>query len=75
MNNKNVKQSKTFTIWIELDGSYVYFEHNEVGDDYAGGMWFKNKELIDYDGVFELHSELIELMEKEGFNMEYAKDE
>jgi len=74
MQNKPFKQSKNFTVWPEPDGSYAYFEHNTVGDDCAGGMWFKNKELFDYDGVFELAPEVIELMEKEGYNMSYAKD-
>ena len=38
-------------------------------------MWFdESKELIDYDGVFELPNEIIEAMEKLGYNMNYAKD-
>jgi len=66
-------KSKHFNIWMEPTNEYAYFEHDEVGDDIAGGMWFNNKELVDYDGVFELPSEIIVLMESQGYNMDYAK--
>jgi hypothetical protein len=32
---------------------YAYFEHNKYGDENAGGLWFKDKILFDYDGVFD----------------------
>jgi len=56
-----------------MEPGYAYFEHDEEGDNYAGGMWFKNKELIDYDGVYDLPKELIIYLEQEGYNMDYAK--
>ena len=31
-----------------------YFEHNELFDLCAGELLFEGKDLIDYDGVFEL---------------------
>ena len=34
------------------------FEHNELGDEYAGGLWFKGKNLVDYDGVYALPKEI-----------------
>jgi hypothetical protein len=36
-----------------------YFEHNEKGDNCAGELLFEGKDLIDYDGVFELPMEVI----------------
>lgn len=53
---------------------YAYFEHNKYGDENAGGLWFKNKVLFDYDGVFELDTEVIQALENKGYNMDYAKD-
>ena len=39
-----------------------YFEHNELGDNCAGGLLFEGKGLIDYDGVFELPKEVIQML-------------
>lgn len=46
--------TKDYTININVDGDYGYFEHNELGEDSAGGLWFNNDELVDYDGVYAL---------------------
>ena len=51
---------------------YAYFEHNKMGDDYAGGLWFENKSLIDYDGVYELPNEIIKALIENGYNMDEA---
>ena len=39
-----------------------YFEHNELGDNYAGELLFEGNDLIDYDGVFELPKEAIQML-------------
>jgi len=46
-------------------------EQDEVGI----GLWFEEgtKILRDYDGVFELPKQAIELLEENGFDCEYAK--
>ena len=44
-----------------------YFEHEEYGDEYGGGLWFKGKNLVDYDGVFELPKEVIQALRDTGF--------
>lgn len=49
-----------------------YVEHETKGE-YAG-LWFDGKELIDYDGCFELPKSVIEAIEQLGFNADYAKD-
>jgi hypothetical protein len=46
------------TIGIK-DEEYGYFEFYDIktgGDSWyaEGGLWFKGKELVDYDGVFDL---------------------
>lgn len=65
-------QTKRFEIMFK-NAEYAYFEHNKMGDDYAGGLWFNLKgELIDYDGVYELPNEIIEALQNKGYNMDYA---
>ena len=46
-----------------------YFEHNLLGDECGGGLWFEGKNLIDYDGVFELPKEVIWAVRKLGFHV------
>ena len=36
----------------------LYFEHNGLGEDRAGGLWFDGATLDDYDGVFALPREV-----------------
>lgn len=51
--------TQNYTIEIDPKALYGYFEHDELGDESAGGLWFdKNFNLIDYDGVFYLPSEI-----------------
>jgi len=48
----------------------------ELPDDFGQeviGLWFEGKELTDYDGVFELPKEAIELLEENGYDADYAK--
>lgn len=49
-----------------------YFEHNELGDNCAGGLLFDGLRLIDYDGVFELPKEVIQALRGMSF---YVGDE
>lgn len=56
-----------------------WFEHNEYGDEYGGGLWFKwvgnVAVLVDYDGISGyLPKEIIDELTKEGFNMSYGVD-
>lgn len=46
----------------------------ELGEYEVGGLIFEENVLTDYDGVFELPKELIEYLEKEGYDMSYAKN-
>jgi hypothetical protein len=45
--------------WIISDGEFV----EQIG------LWFEDKDLIDYDGIFELPSQAIKLIEQAGFNV------
>ena len=50
-----------------------YFEHDVYGDELGGGLWFEGKKLVDYDGVYSLPDEVIEGLEKLGYDASYAK--
>ena len=63
----------TFTLYPTDNSDVLYFEHDRAGDECAGKLWFQYKSLVDYDGVFELPKEVIEMCEALGCNMEYAK--
>jgi len=60
--------SQNFTIDIAPDDKYGYFEHNELGDECGGGLWFDDElKLTDYDGVFELPNEVKVTLYKFGY--------
>ncbi len=51
--------TQNYTIGIDVKAKYGYFEHDRLGDQSGGGLWFdKDLVLQDYDGVFELPSEV-----------------
>ena len=56
----------------EQDGrQYGWFEHHEYGDGYGGGLWFKDAELIDYDGIADyLPNEILDALEAIGFDVD-----
>jgi len=64
-----------FTIYDTPYPNVKYFEHNTVGEDFAGHMWFEDGVLIDYDGVFSLPNDVMQQMTAKGYDMTYATDE
>ena len=59
----------------EQDGTQRgWFEHNEHGDEYGGGLWFKGAELVDYDGIGGyLPKEILDALEAIGFDISEMK--
>lgn len=56
-----------YEIMVDTAACYGYFEHERLGDQRAGGLWFEKLEggvlaLFDYDGVFELPAEVKEAL-------------
>ena len=48
-----------------------WFEHNEYGDEYGGGLWFDDGVVVDYDGIGDyLPKEILDALEAEGFNVD-----
>ena len=62
-----------YEICVDTSAKYGYFEHNTLGDNRAGGLWFADRlgeeklVLVDYDGVFALPIEVGEALRVMGF--------
>lgn len=71
----NVELSITVGINSEDYGWFELYDTKTGGDRWyaEGGLWFENKTLTDYDGVFSLPIEIIEKLEQMGYNADYAK--
>lgn len=70
-----VLYTKRFEVGIHdyTDGMlyrHGWFEHNDYGDEYGGGLWFQDDELVDYDGIAGyLPEEILDALEAEGFDV------
>ena len=51
---------------------YGYFENVKTGS--GGGLWFEGRELIDYDGVFELPKDVIDILGGAGYDLSVTID-
>ncbi len=59
---------QNYEIQISPSTNYGWFEHKELGDESGGGLWFdRGMFLIDYDGVYELPSEVKNSLIKFGY--------
>lgn len=56
-------------------GSFEIYDNETGGENWyaEGGLWFKDKTLTDYDGVFALLPTVIEILEENGFDLEDMK--
>lgn len=68
----------SFEMFKEEPNHYTVEWNHFIGTDREDtthiGLWFDEKDLYDYDGVFSLCSELIEWLEELGYNCDYAKE-
>lgn len=64
-----------WSVFVNESGVPTMFEHHQLGDEAGGGLWFEEKVLTDYDGVYSLDPGVISICEQLGYNMDYAKDE
>lgn len=63
------------TIGINSD-NYGWFEIYDIrtaGDEWyaEGGLWFEDKEVVDFDGVFDLPVCIKEKLKELGYSLEY----
>jgi len=70
--NAEVKLNCTVGIKDSTYGWFEIFDEETGGHDWhsEGGLWFDNKEVTDYDGVFSLPSGVLELLKENGYNTE-----
>ena len=65
-------KTKNFEIGIHADGFQGWFEHEDLGDELGGGLWFQRNdegktELIDYDGVTALPKQVAMELRARGY--------
>lgn len=59
--NVKTNDHKGYDIRVDTKAKYGCFEHNELGDEDGGGLWFDDQgELEDFDGAFVLPKEVAE---------------
>lgn len=68
----------SFELQFDPSEEYGWFEIYDTpsgGTDFygSGGLWFNGNELVDYDGVFSLPTQIITKLEGWGVNADYAK--
>jgi hypothetical protein len=66
------------TVGVSTEDEYGFFEIYDVesgGERFygEGGLWFNGKELVDYDGVFELSQHVVAKLTEWGFDASYAE--
>ena len=62
-----------FAVMIDDVEGYGYFEHDRLGEEGgAGGLWFKGKELVDYDGVWALNKEIATALRERGYEVSWT---
>lgn len=68
-----LRQGK-FDIQVDTAANYGYFEHDELGDECGGGLWFAPSaafadrlELIDCDGTAVLPKSVAKALREAGF--------
>lgn len=62
--------TENYEVEINSDTNHGWFEHNTLGEERGGALWFQNGHLIDYDGVMVLPSEVIKSIRKMGYTVE-----
>ena len=67
------KETLEITVGADTNDEYGFFEIYDIKSGgerfYAeGGLWFTGKELVDYDGVFELSQHVTKKLKEWGFD-------
>jgi hypothetical protein len=70
-----VTNTGKYTVALAIDGKYGYFEHNELGENLGGGLWFRDGAIYDYDGVYSLPKEVELELKERGVDISYLKED
>tara|TARA_R100001443_G_scaffold113434_2_gene128064 strand:- start:515 stop:994 length:480 start_codon:yes stop_codon:yes gene_type:complete len=61
----------TYNVWADKIKQRGGFEMYDNSNHHAeGGLWFRENELVDYDGTFSLDLNIIDQLGKWGFNVD-----
>lgn len=68
----NVELTVTVGINSDTYGWFEVYDTESGGEEWyaEGGLWFSDKELVDYDGVFCLPPSVIQKLRELGYNCE-----
>ena len=58
---------KSFGVYIGKDK--IYFEHEDLGEDYSCCVFLENGRVYDYDMCFMMPHEVGQWLHKEGYNV------
>ena len=69
--SQSVKRTMTFNIGVNDERTRGWFESYDQDGGYyaAGGLWFRDNELVDYDGVFTLGRTVLNQLSTWGFDV------
>ncbi len=73
MSNYKTTETQRYEIGLSVDGSRGYFEHKTLGEDKAGGLWFEDGRLVDYDGVWSLPNEVMIELRSRGVDVSHVE--
>lgn len=59
-----------FEVHVDTKAQYGSFEHEDYGEDYGGGLWFSDNELVDFDGVSILPKDVGEAIKQLGLKID-----
>ena len=62
-----ILEKGNWEVKISPTTQYGYFENVKTGA--GGGLWFDGSELVDYDGVFELPKDVVDMLSGAGYDV------
>ena len=62
-----ILEKGNWEVKISPTTQYGYFENVKTGG--GGGLWFDGSELVDYDGVFELPKDVVDMLSGAGYDV------
>lgn len=68
-----VKRTMDITVCVEHGrGWFELYDEESGGEDFyaEGCLIFNDKELVDYDGIFELPDEILDKLEEHGYEVD-----
>jgi hypothetical protein len=73
---EDIKLHVTVGINSDTYGWFEFYDKQTAGEEWyaEGGLWFRDNELIDYDGVFSLPNFVLDKLQELGYNVEDMKE-